>query len=157
LAEYAAEMLHGFPLEWMADGPPRLCERGHPVGAACGTCGDLREARKEWTKVRAMFDEDRLDRRKDIADCRLCDFAGRVWVGDDPDPWWCDHGWHEPPLTSFATVSSVAPVNCEAVDQAVELDVLVAAPCSCGRPAPVDPGTGLCYFCALAASKSGSR
>jgi len=110
--------LHGFPEEWVADGPPRLCERGHPLGAACSTCGELRQARKEWDKRRAQWKEDSRDRRKDIDGCRMCDRTGRVWIGGDPDSWWCDHGWGEPPLDSFGTVSSVPP-DPEAVSEAV--------------------------------------
>jgi len=65
--------------------------------------------RKEWDRVRAQFEEDRKDRREMIADCRMCDRSGRVWVGGDTDPWWCDHGGLAPPLSSFGIVSSVPP------------------------------------------------
>ncbi|XTP33135.1 helix-turn-helix domain-containing protein [Mycobacterium sp. TJFP1] len=110
-AEFAAEMMPTFREDWVADGPPRFCERDHPVGAPCGTCGELRVLRKEWDQRHAQWEEDRADRREDIDGCRLCDRVGRVWVGEDPDPWWCDHGWGviAVPLSSFGPLSSVPP------------------------------------------------
>ena len=108
-SKYAQEMLPDLPERWVADGPLRICERDHPVGAACGTCRDLRLMREEWDKCRAVWEEDRAYRRECIADCRMCNSSGHVWIEDDPGPWYCDHGWLAPPLSSFGTVSPVPP------------------------------------------------
>ncbi|WP_029108545.1 helix-turn-helix domain-containing protein [Mycobacterium sp. URHD0025] len=115
-AEFAEELLPDFRPEWIAQGPPKFCDRDHGVSAACGTCRDLRLMREEWDKRRAQWKVDCNDWRKAIDGCGRCNSYGRVWVGDDPDPWWCDHGYGpDPQLDYFGTVSSVPPDTCESV------------------------------------------
>ncbi|MGV0781469.1 helix-turn-helix domain-containing protein [Mycolicibacterium sp. XJ775] len=127
--EFAEEVMPSFRMDWVTDGPPRFCDRDHGIGAPCGACGELRALRKEWDKRRQQWERDREDRREEIDGCDQCDGFGRIWVGDDPDPWWCEHGYGpDPPPSSFGTVSSVLPdLDCEAVPDALP-DSLTAPP-----------------------------
>jgi hypothetical protein len=169
-AEFAAEYLTGVREEWVAAGPPRFCDREHPLGAACGACKDLRLMREEWDKRHAQWEQDRNDQRKAIDHCRMCDRLGHVWIeGWGPDPLFCEHdqAWIDAPLSSFGTVSSVPPdLKCEAVSDCLAERAIHGQPdgppgqngssrgqCACGRPAPVDAETGLCQYCSIKASK----
>ncbi len=105
--------------------------------------------REEWDKCRAVWEEDRAYRRECIADCRMCNSSGHVWIEDDPGPWYCDHGWLAPPLSSFGTVSPVPPDpnNSRAGNGHTVHDIPRRPGCVCtGQPKP-------CYFCELVASK----
>jgi hypothetical protein len=66
--------------------------------------------REEWEKRRALWEENRKDRLRDIDDCDICNRNGRVFIEGDPEPSYCDHGWGDPPLSSFGIASPV-PAN----------------------------------------------
>jgi hypothetical protein len=110
-AEHSAEYVTNVPAKWLAQGPPRVCDGDHPVGAPCGACKELRLMRVEWEKRRAVWEEDRKDFRRDVRDCKFCDDNGRVHVEGDPELWWCDHGEVDPPLSTFGATSASAPAN----------------------------------------------
>jgi hypothetical protein len=132
-AEYA-QYVKNVPEKWLADGPPLVCDRDHPVGAPCGACRDLRLMRQEWDKRRALWEQDRKDRLRDIDDCQICDSRGRVYMEGDPEPWFCDHGETDPPLSSFGIASSpVSPPN------SIGIASPVSPPNSIGIVSPVSP------------------
>jgi hypothetical protein len=93
--------------------------------------------REEWDRRRKQWEGDRKDRLRDIDDCQICDSRGRVYMDGDPEPWFCDHGETDPPLSSFGIVSSVSSVS---PPNSIGIASPVSPPNSIGIAPPADPG-----------------